>query len=245
MNAPPRRRILIVDDDRAMVTTLSDVLTLHGWETIPAYDGEEAVALAIAHEVDVVLMDVRMPRLDGVAALRAIKARRPGIVVVLMTAFAAQALLTEAEREGAVKILPKPVDVPVLLGLLEDAIENRSSVLVVDDDPAFLGTLCTVLAEKGLHAIQARTLDEALERMAADQPAAVLLDLILDHLDPQVGLLAIREVSPSVLLVLYSGHTAALSEALDAAPPGFVDAAFTKPLPIERLVALLNRTRGA
>ncbi|MGH7668755.1 MAG: response regulator transcription factor, partial [Gemmatimonadaceae bacterium] len=69
----------MVDDDRAMVATLCDILELRGWETVRAYDGAAAAELAEVHGVDVVLMDVRMPKVDGVSALREIKARRPGV----------------------------------------------------------------------------------------------------------------------------------------------------------------------
>jgi len=239
------KRILIVDDDRGMVTTLSDILELRGWETINAFDGEAAIALAETHDVDVVLMDVRMPKVDGVEALRAIKARRPDTRVVLMTAFAAQELLAEAERAGVVSIMRKPVELPELFGLLEEATRrHRRSVLVVDDDPAFLETVCDVLTDRGLEAVAAHSLGEALDRMEKDVPSAVLLDLRLDHLDPTTNLLAIRELSPSILLILYSGHPTALSETVDRAPPGIVDAAFTKPLPLDQLLELLDGDHG-
>ena len=235
-----RKRILVVDDDRAMVATLSDILELRGWETINAFDGESAIALVQEREIDVVLMDVRMPKMDGVEALRAIKARRPGTRVVLMTAFAAHDLLLEAERAGAVTVLRKPVELPELFGVLDAARQGRRPVLVVDDDRAFLGTLCEVLNERGLATVQAETLPQALRHMEDDEPVAVLLDLRLDHLDPRAMILAIRELSPSVLLILYSGHSAALHETLEESPPGLVDAAFTKPLPLDRLLDLLG-----
>jgi DNA-binding NtrC family response regulator len=237
------RRILVVDDDRAMVATLLDVLSLHGWEAVGAYDGEEAVALAGRESMDVVLMDIRMPRLDGVAALRAIKRAHPGTRVMLMTAHAAQDLLAQAEREGVLRILRKPVALDQLLPLLERAAAGRKPVLVVDDDPAFLHTLCDVLGGRGLPTMQATSFDAAIEQLASGGPGAVLLDLRLDHLDPRECLLTIRERNPSVLLVLYSGHQSDLAEVVQKAPPGVIDAAFTKPLPIEHLLELLNAPR--
>jgi DNA-binding NtrC family response regulator len=234
------RRILVVDDDRGMVATLRDILELHGWETVPAYDGAEAVAVALEQEIDVVLMDVKMPRVDGVAALQAIRRKRPRTRVILMTAYAAQALLEQAEQEGVVRILRKPVDLPELFSLLEAAAQELRAVLVVDDDPAFLQTLCDVLTERGLVPVKAASLNEALAELEAAGPRAVLLDLKLDHLDPRSSLLAIREMSPSVLLVLYSGHPAELTATVEASPDGMVDAAFTKPLPIDELMELLH-----
>jgi CheY-like chemotaxis protein len=64
-------------------------------------------------------MDIRMPGMDGVTAFKAIKAARPGVRVVLMTAHTAPDVILDAERAGAVRVLPKPVDLPLLLQLLE------------------------------------------------------------------------------------------------------------------------------
>src|SRR5260370_23975078 len=173
-------------------------------------------------------MDVRMPKLDGAAALRAIKAQRPATRVILMTAYAAQDLLTQAERDGALRILRKPVQLPALLSLLQEAMRAARSVLVVDDDGDYLTSLCDVLAQNGMAATQAQTLDEALTLLERDAPGAVLLDLKLNGIDVSEGMVAIKEINPSVLLILYSGHPAALSEAVDQAPAGLVNAAFTK-----------------
>lgn len=234
------KRILVVDDDRGMVDTLCDILELRGWETLRAYDGLAATEIAAREAVDVVLMDVRMPQLDGVQALKRIRGRRPSTRVVLMTAFAAHDLLAQAERDGALRIMRKPVDVPELLALLESAVSRQRSVLVVDDDPAYLQTMSELLATHGVEATTARSLNEALARLEQHPPGAVLLDLKLAGVDMAEHLVAFREISPSVLLVLHSGYDDELSDAVRRAPRGVIDAAFTKPLPIDRLLEVLD-----
>jgi CheY-like chemotaxis protein len=116
------RRILVVDDDAGMVETLCDILALHGWETERAYDGSTAVELAAGRDVDLLLMDYRMPRLDGLEAWRTIRARRPAARVVLMTAYASDDVVRRAEGEGVWRVLRKPLDVPALVALLESAL---------------------------------------------------------------------------------------------------------------------------
>lgn len=235
------KRILVVDDDRAMVATLCDIMELHGWETVRAFDGADAANLVEAYDVDVVLMDVRMPKVDGVAALRDIKRRRPGVRAVLMTAYAAHDLLAQAEQEGALRILRKPVELGALLDLLDTAARDARGVLVVDDDPAYLTTLSDLLSRQGMATTQARTLEEALSLLETRRPGAVVLDLKLPGVDPpSSSIVAIREASPSVLLVLYSGHSAALRDAVRDAPPGLVDAAFMKPIPVDDLIRVLE-----
>jgi CheY-like chemotaxis protein len=115
------KRVLVVDDDRDMVQTLCDILELHGWETFRGYDGEAAVLLSEAHGVNLLLMDVRMPRLSGVDAWRRIFQRRPAARSVLMTAYAPPEALALVEGQGVVRILRKPIDVPEMMSALEQA----------------------------------------------------------------------------------------------------------------------------
>jgi CheY-like chemotaxis protein len=122
MTAPqPRGTVLIVDDERDIVDTLSDILELRGWRTLRAYDGQEAVSIATAQPVDWIVMDVRMPRLTGVEALQQIRSILPQVRAILMTAFANHDITSRAERAGAARVLYKPFDPSVLLTLIEAA----------------------------------------------------------------------------------------------------------------------------
>jgi DNA-binding NtrC family response regulator len=116
-----KKRVAVIDDDRDMVRSLCDILELHGWETVPQYDGEAAVALNRDEDIDLFLMDVRMPRMSGVEAWNAIHARDPEARSVLMTAYAPPEALALTPREGVIKILRKPVTIPELIEALETA----------------------------------------------------------------------------------------------------------------------------
>lgn len=103
-------RVLVVDDHRLLVEGLINLLTAHGFEVVgTAADGEEAVAQAQKHRPDLVLMDIRMPRCDGLAATRLIKARLPETKVVVLTTSAEDDDLFEAVRSGASGYLLKSV----------------------------------------------------------------------------------------------------------------------------------------
>jgi len=158
-----RRRLLIVDDDKQMVRTLVDVMRLHGWEADGTHSGETAVDAVRERDYAVVLMDVRMTGINGLEAFKAMKAVRPGVRVILMTAYTASEILAEAEREGALRILSKPVALEGLIEVLMQATAESRRVLVVDDDAAFLQTLRKVLEQNGYATFTAPTLDEALE----------------------------------------------------------------------------------
>ncbi len=240
-----QRRILIVDDDRQMVRTLCDILRLRGWEAHGAHSGEEAVEAVRREQYTTVLMDVRMGGMSGVEALKMMKAERPALRVVLMTAYTANDLLAEATRQGALKILSKPVAVPGLIEMLEESVEQTHRVLVVDDDPAYLKTLTGILRDGGYVVFEARNLDDALDKIKGREPAAVVLDLRLPHAGPRDSVVAIKEVSPAVCLILYSGSPGALEEATATVPSAWVYATLRKPFAPERLVEILDEIRVA
>jgi DNA-binding NtrC family response regulator len=239
------RRILIVDDEKQMVKTLLDIVRLHGWEADGAFSGEEAVEYVRKHDYSIVLMDVRMAGITGVEALKAMKAVRPGVRVILMTAYTATEILAEAEREGALRILSKPVALAGLLVVLEQATKESRRVLVVDDDAAFLRTLRKLLEQNGYGTLTAQTLDEALEMLESGFPTAVVLDLRLNGVTAPETVLAIKRVSPSVALILCSGHTAALDETVSSFPERLIHASLHKPFAPDALLNILDEVFAA
>jgi DNA-binding NtrC family response regulator len=239
------RRILIVDDDRQMVRTLCDILRLRGWVADGVHSGEEAVEAVRRQPYATVLMDVKMGGMNGVEALAEMKKLRPALRVVLMTAYTATELLAEATRQGALRILAKPVAVPGLIEMLEESVKETQRVLVVDDDPAYLRTITAILRDGGYVVFEAADLGDALDKLKGAAPAAVVLDLRLDSVAPRDSVVAIKEVSPAVCLILYSGSGGALEETAAAVPRSWVYATLRKPFPPERLVELLNEIRVA
>ncbi|MDP1568871.1 MAG: sigma-54 dependent transcriptional regulator [Vicinamibacterales bacterium] len=110
----PQARVLVVDDERSMREMLSIVLKREGYHVTAADNGTAAVAVLEREPVDVLLSDIRMPDLSGVEVLRAAKAANPGIIGIMMTAFASKESAVEAMRLGAVDYLDKPFNVDEL-----------------------------------------------------------------------------------------------------------------------------------
>ena len=118
-------RILVVDDDRTMAKTLASIFRVKGYEAVVAHSGSEALnkiadgpfGYARNGSFDCVLSDIRMPDMDGVELYRAIKARRPDLPMVLMTAYSTNRLVKEGLEEGAMAAFTKPVDIDALLAL--------------------------------------------------------------------------------------------------------------------------------
>jgi DNA-binding response OmpR family regulator len=110
---PQRKRILIVDDDPSIRHMLGRILLDEGYEVLAAANGREGLNTAAAQEVDLVLLDLKMPGLNGLETLKELMVLRPGLPVIMMTAFPGRAL--DGGLNGVSALLQKPLDFPILL----------------------------------------------------------------------------------------------------------------------------------
>ena len=113
--------VLVVDDEKNIRITLADILVGEGYEVRTADTGEKAVKLCHKRPFDVVLLDVRMPGMDGFEAFRLIRRDRRDTCVIMMSAYSTQAFRRLALEEGAAAFLRKPLDVERVLELIREA----------------------------------------------------------------------------------------------------------------------------
>lgn len=111
-------RILIVDDEKNMRGTLAEILADEGYHVRTAESGEAAVEICQTSDFQVILMDVRMPGINGVEAFRIIRRKRRDARVILMSAYSVDELRRAALDEGAVAFLPKPLNLESVVGLI-------------------------------------------------------------------------------------------------------------------------------
>ena len=114
--------ILIVDDEESHRLMLRAHLEQEGFSTVEAVDGQEAIAKVAERNVDLILMDIRMPRLDGMEALLRIKQANPTIPVIMMTAYGSIDSAVKALQAGATDYLTKPLDSNELLVKVQKAL---------------------------------------------------------------------------------------------------------------------------
>ncbi len=114
-------KIMVVDDSLFMRNRLTKLLTEHGYEVIVAEDGEQAVFTYCRDNPDLVLMDITMPRKDGLQALAEICAFNSGAKVIMLTAMNQELAAVRAIRIGAADFLAKPVPPDLLLKSLKNA----------------------------------------------------------------------------------------------------------------------------
>jgi DNA-binding NtrC family response regulator len=127
-----RPKILIVDDEESLVETLQVLLKREGFDTIAALSGSEAIE-KLSESPDVVLTDIRMPKVSGIDVLAEVRSQRPDVPVVLMTAQASLQSAIQAVNQGAFYYVQKPFTNEELIAILRKAldfarvkVENRS-----------------------------------------------------------------------------------------------------------------------
>ncbi len=103
--------LLIVDDMIMACETLAEILSLDGYNVKTADSGMKALDIINKEEINFVLTDIKMPKMNGVELLKEIKAVKPEIPVILMTAYSSNQLLTEGIEAGAMQTLHKPLDI--------------------------------------------------------------------------------------------------------------------------------------
>jgi DNA-binding NtrC family response regulator len=112
-------QILIVDDNPHMSNLLSDILDFFDYKAVGARDGEEALRTLTEKSFDMVITDLRMPRMDGMNLLRALKERFPGLPVVVITGFGTDSSRSDALEAQADGFLAKPFKVEEIKELLK------------------------------------------------------------------------------------------------------------------------------
>jgi CheY-like chemotaxis protein len=121
-----KKTILLVDDDLAVLESLTRVLTGEGYCVVPAHHGQEALDVMAVAEVDLVLLDLNMPVRSGWDTFERLSQEHPLLPVVIVTARPNQLFLARAAGVGA--LLEKPLDIPELLQTIRDLLDEPAEV---------------------------------------------------------------------------------------------------------------------
>ena len=114
-----KSRILVVDDEDALRMVLSNELSSSGYDVASAADGDEAITMVQNKKFDLVLLDIKMPKVDGFEVLKFIKKNSPHVRVIMLTGFADLKNAIESKKHGAEDFVSKPYDLVDLLTTIE------------------------------------------------------------------------------------------------------------------------------
>jgi DNA-binding response OmpR family regulator len=114
-------KLLLVDDEREFVQTLSERLLMRDMGSAVAYDGESALGMIQSEDPEVMILDLKMPGIDGIEVLRKVKETRPDIAVIILTGHGSEEDYKTCMDLGAFAYLHKPIDIDVLTETLKNA----------------------------------------------------------------------------------------------------------------------------
>jgi DNA-binding response OmpR family regulator len=116
--------ILTVDNDEALVNLLSSELASDGFEVATAYDGDEAIDVLKVKHVDLILLDVNMPRMNGFEVLKFVKQNYPSVKVIMLTAYNDVGNAMRSKKLGADDFIGKPYDIVELIIAMDRLFAN-------------------------------------------------------------------------------------------------------------------------
>ncbi len=210
---------------------------------ILARSGNEALEKVQQQKPDLVLMDIKMPGMDGVTAYVNMKDRYPDLRVILVTAHPEVDLISTALQEGAFGCFEKPLDQERLLCVIDDALAQNASVLVVDDDKDFCASMSDVLTEKGYRVVVANHQDTALEELRHRNFDLVLLDIKLGIQDGWKTYCALRELRPDVPVLAMTGYPEEMGHLAQRITERENRSWMRKPLDLPTIFMLLDEMR--
>jgi two-component system sensor histidine kinase/response regulator len=250
------KTVLIVDDDTDVRTMIAECLRNEGWAILEAKNGLEAL-LNVKHERPAaVVLDLEMPRLGGLEAMKRIRAFAPAIRVVVVTGHA-EKYRQPALALGAVAVLTKPIALPELLAALggppstprsapsaaapspatpaeaQPRTRDRGRILIVDDEPDWCAMLGEFLGGLGYQTESVSDGLTAVRCVTENPPDLVLLDIEMPGLNGLEALKRFRRVSQRVKIIMVSG-----SKSAETAARTLVEGAFdyvVKPVDFDQL----------
>ncbi len=198
-------KVLMVDDEEKFRSTTEKILQRKGFQTVLAASGEEAID-KLDEQPDVVILDVKMPGMDGHQTLKEIKKRSPDVPVIMLTGHGALPSAKEALEKGAFDYLTKPCDINILAGKIEDACRHAEDPKAFEEKRVIgvmvpLQEYTTVSAEEtvkdAIFKLKATfTLKISTSRLMETGHRSVL---VIDAVDKVQGFLAIRDLLELVM----------------------------------------------
>jgi diguanylate cyclase (GGDEF)-like protein len=179
----PKGRVLVVDDEPDTLEIIQALLLIEGYDVIVASTGEEGVMRAKEENVEIILMDINLPGIDGNEALRLIKKNNPFQCVIMLTAFATVDNAIQALKDGATDFVKKPFENEHLIHIINQAFEKSRTIIEKEKLEEEVRRLSITDDLTGLYNYRHffKTLEAELVRMKRQGTTLALLMFDLDH----------------------------------------------------------------
>lgn len=199
-------RILVVDDDRDFTESIGELIELEGHQPILAYNGIEALKIFKQNNIDIILLDFRMPGLNGIETLSEIRKLNLSVPVVIMTAYASTKLTKDAIKHGAIEVINKPFDINKLMKVIS-SIKQVYNILLLDDDKDYADSLSIALLDEGYKTYVAYDAEQAMNYISDNDIQLQILDI---RINGETGIdvwLSMRKKHFDIPTIFISGYT--------------------------------------
>lgn len=232
-------KVLIVDDEKDLAYVLNDILELEGHKATSVLDGYKAIEEIRKTHYDLVLMDIRLPGINGVETFIQIKEIDPEVKVVMMTGFSVEDLIEKALKEGAYACIHKPFDLQKVIKLIQETIgEDKKVILIANGDSKTREDVNTALTEKGYCTCTAKNGDEAIAKLQDKCYKCILLNLQLPGINGLSILKQAKKLCPDTVVIVMTEYD--LPEMVREAKQLSAYAVIKKPIDIDALIRLLK-----
>jgi two-component system response regulator HydG len=210
-------KIMVVDDEKIIREFLARLLSLKGVEVECVEDGHKAIEAAQAENFDFFFLDVRMPKIDGLQTLKQLKKISPKSQYVMMTGYAVDDLLQEAEKEGILAAIKKPFDISQLISFVKDYSREKFTqkeikILVVDDEKEILNFFLRLLKNDNIAITAVETGREAFETIQKSLFDLVFLDVVLKDMSGMELHSKIKASRPELDIIMMTGYSGKLEQ---------------------------------
>jgi len=255
---PGGKNILVAEDDETVRSWLVRVLENEGYSVLAASNGAEAARIASESPPDLLITDLWMPKMNGVELLEVLGGRRGGFETVVLSAHLTDACTEKLKSLGVFLGLSKPIDIPVLLSAVAEALasdraerlrraasdalqseEGSATVLVADDDDGVRNLLKAFLAREGYRVEEARDGEEAIEKALAIGMDLFIVDINMPRMSGIETLKQLRSTLHDCFVLCMTGECS--QKELNAAKLAGASACIRKPFDLEKLSAEVKR----
>jgi len=248
MSSSKKHTILIVDDDTIIRQRLQGELSRGYYNVFTAGTGVEALAVIEKEKPQIILLDVKLPDMDGLELLSGIKKDCPDSEVIIMTGYGAEEVAIQALRRGAIDYIEKPIDLVVLdaaVGRAREKVDSkvkiayRQTLLVVDDDQEMANRLQRILKKEGYDALTAYSGREALDIVLKNKIEVVITDIMMEDMNGIELIIEARKLYSDLECIVITGHKDN-ELAVKSLRAGAIDY-LTKPLDLDELTLSVER----
>jgi len=246
-----KKTVLIVDDDRIIREQLARELKRNFFQTFLAADGKTALETFSKEEIEILLLDIKLPDMDGLEILETVKENKPDCEVIVITGFGTQEIAIQSLRRGAIDYIEKPIrmdELTTALGRAQEKLAEKEklpyiikTVLVIDDEVVIVKLLETFLESQGYQTFRAHSGEEGLNIIENNKIDVVIADIRLDGISGLDVLEKVKADKPDCEVIIITGF-GTQEIAIQALRRGAIDY-IEKPIRMDELTTALRRAQ--